>query len=137
MASKNGHYDLDLTDLVEPIRLKIGAYTGELAPDIPLSIIVRMQKVFEPFAHAGELDHVDEEAFASAEGELMRVVEQVLKHATPPIDKPVRSFMTVPAALRLLAFLVPRLTEAMEGMTSSLGSSPSSTISGAESASVN
>lgn len=105
--SQNGHYDLDLSTLVEPIKLRITAeYSCALPPDVEIPNLIRLQRVFNTVSEAfNSKDEIDIDAVKIAEEEMWRLVEELLARATPPPPFVIRSVLTTSAAFTLLSFL--------------------------------
>ena len=116
MSKKSGRAALDLTDLVEPIDLKIGDYEAELTGDMALTSMAKMARAFSRIGEviSGDLELTD---LGVSEDEMWALVEEVLSNATPPPDEP-RAGLTTQAAIRLLTFLAARTSDAVETTSS-------------------
>ena len=109
MSSKNSHYDLDLSSLVEPIHLKIGEYICTLPADIPMSSLARMARAFTVLGDVNTDEPLDLDKLRISEAEMWEIVEEVLSSAVPPPPQPIRGgLLTSAAALRLLSFLASK-----------------------------
>ena len=117
MSKKNRRPALDLTDLVEPIDLKIGDYEAELTGDMALTSMAKMARAFSRIGEviSGDLELTD---LGVSEDEMWALVEEVLGNATPPPSEPVRELLTTQAAIKLLTFLAARTTDAVEATSS-------------------
>ena len=122
MAGKqamNGRYDLDLTELVEPISLKIGEYTCTLSPDISMPALVRISRAFQQMGGAlTDEEDIDFSKLGISEGEMWALTEEILAKAVPPPDIPAHELLTTMAAVKLLTFLVQRFNTAVGAASS-------------------
>ncbi len=120
MSKKNGRvkFDLDLTDLVEPISIKIGDYEAVLTGDMALTSMAKMARAFSRMGDVID-GTIELEDLGVSEGEMWELVEEVLGHATPPPDGKVRDLLTTQAAIKLLTFLAARTNDAVTSEASS------------------
>ena len=114
MTKRNGRvFDLDLTDLVAPISLKIGDYEATMTGDMALTSMAKMARAFSRIGEVveGELSLED---LGVSEDDMWSLVEEVLSKADPPPTEKVRDLLTTQAAIKLLTFLAARATSAVE-----------------------
>lgn len=111
--TKNGRvFDLDLTDLVEPISVKIGDYEAVLTGDMALTSMAKMARAFSRIGEVIEGD-ITLDQLGVSETEMWELVDEVLGHATPPPTVPVSELLTTQAAIKLLTFLAARANDAV------------------------
>ncbi len=109
-------FDLDLTDLVEPISIKIADYEATLTGDMALTSMAKMARAFARMGEAVEGDITLDELGVSEE-EMWELVDEVLSHATPPLGHSLtidsHEPFTTQAAIKLLTFLAARTNDAV------------------------
>lgn len=113
--SKNGRYRLDLSDLVEPIELKIGEYECVIRGDMSLTAMGRLSKAFAGF---DDVENIDLEQLGISEDEMWALCDEVLSMATPSAPSSAKELLTTAAAIKLLNFLAGRFTEKLQETSS-------------------
>ncbi len=112
MTKKNGRFDLDLSELVAPISIKIADYEATLTGDMALTSMAKMARAFGRISEVVEGD-ISLEDLGVSEDEMWELVGEVLGKANPPPLVPVRELLTTQAAIKLLTFLAARSTDAV------------------------
>ena len=115
MTAKNGRvFHLDLTDLVEPINLKIGEYECSLSGDLPVTSLARMGRAFAKIGAGMTGDEISLDDLGISADELWKLADEVLATATPAPPQPARELLTTQAAIKLLNFLANRVTTGLQ-----------------------
>lgn len=123
----NGRKHLDLTELTELAHIKIGTIEFEIPLDVPVKLQVRWNRTITKLR--GKEDLTDEES-VRFEDDLWEMAEEMFAGAQPPVGRPVREFMTIPAVAQMIAFLMegyssaPKSTIASQSPTPTAAPSP-------------
>ena len=112
--TKNGRvkFDLDLTELVEPINIKIADYEATLTGDMALTSMAKMARAFGRISEVIDGD-ISLEDLGISETEMWETVDEVLSKADPPPPVAVNELLTTQAAIKLLTFLAARANDAV------------------------
>lgn len=113
MTKNERVFDLDLTDLVEPIHLKIGEYECSLSGDLPVTSLARMARAFAKIGE-GMSGEIGVEDLDIPEEEMWALADEVLAKATPQPTQTARELLTTQAAIKLLNFLANRVTTGLQ-----------------------
>jgi len=108
--------DLDLSEFVgRRLTIAAGDYTFTLPADLPMPVLVRMNRAMQAVGRASEtIEEVPPEEDERAADQLCVALEGIMTYADPPPPRPVRElFGGSGAALKLAAFLVGRFGEAL------------------------
>lgn len=104
----------DVTQLIEPIPMKAGAYEFKLPPDMSMTAITDIQRQMGVLSKALDEEGVD---VSVAEDKLWTMFEGLMSRADPPPPTPVRELFTTSAMTSIIAFLLNEWGEAKNSMT--------------------
>jgi hypothetical protein len=123
--SNNGA-DFDLSPFVQRVSITLDDYRFTLPLDMPTPLVVAMTRALTTLGNAMEDEGITAERISEADGEMWRVVGEIMQKAEPAPPRPARELLTTSAAVQLLNFLARRFSNVRE-TTISTPSSPSPT----------